>query len=230
MRAEPSAETPPPGGVGVFGGTFNPVHLGHLRAAEEVADALGLERVWFVPARVPPHKGAESLAPAEARWGWLRESVAGNPRFGVSDRELRRAGPSYTVDTLAEFRREMGRDQRLWFLMGADAFREIHTWHRYPELFALADLAVMRRPPDEGPLLPPPALREEFEPTAHGYRHASGREVRVVRVTPLEISSSTIRALLAQGRSVRYLVAEPVRASLERAASQHPEWFRGSAR
>ncbi|RMG85566.1 MAG: nicotinate-nucleotide adenylyltransferase [Candidatus Dadabacteria bacterium] len=225
------AEAPPPdrpGGIGVFGGTFNPVHLGHLRAAEEVADALGLERVWFVPARIPPHKGAGGLAPAEARLEWLREAVADNPRFGVSDRELRREGPSYTVDTLTEWRAEAGPEGRLWFLLGADAFREIHTWHRYPELFALADLAVMRRPPDEGPLGPPRALEGEFEATPHGYRHRSGREVRIVRVTPLDISSSSIRDLVAHGRSVRYLVPDPVRVVLERAAREHPGWFFGS--
>ncbi len=214
--------------LGVFGGTFNPVHMAHLRAAEEVREALGLERVWFVPARIPPHKGSEALAPAEVRYEWLRAAVRANPAFGVSDVELRRQGPSYTVDTLAALRELLGPDARIWFLLGADAFREIHTWHRYPELFRLADLAVMRRPPDEAPLSPPESLRHEFEATAHGYRHRSGREVRVIRVTQLEISSSSIREILIRGGSVRYLVPEDLRGDLEEAARAHPEWFAGN--
>ncbi len=214
--------------LGVFGGTFNPVHMAHLRAAEEVREALGLERVWFVPARIPPHKGSEGLAPAEVRYEWLRAAVRANPAFEVSDIELRREGPSYSVDTLAALRGRFGPDARIWFLLGADAFREIHTWHRYPELFRLADLAVMRRPPDEAPLFPPESLRHEFEATAHGYRHRSGREVRVIRVTQLEISSSSIREILVRGGSVRYLVPEDLRAGLEAAARAHPEWFAGN--
>ncbi len=214
--------------LGVLGGTFNPVHLGHLRAAEEVREALGLERVKFIPARIPPHKAAEGLAPPEQRLAWLRAAIAANPAFEVSDVELRREGPSYSVDTLRILRADLGPRARIWFLLGADAFREIHTWHEFRELFELADMAVMRRPPDEAPLLPPEALRYAFEPTAHGYRHRSGREVRVVRVTQLDISSSGIRQALRQGRSVRYLVPEGLREELERAARTHPEWFEWS--
>ncbi len=213
--------------LGAFGGTFNPVHLGHLRAAEEVAEALGLGRLLFLPARVPPHKVGAGLLPAAARLELLGRATADNPRFEVSDLELKRDGPSYSVDTLAELRRGLGAGDRLWFLVGADAFREIHTWHRFPEVFALADLAVMRRPPDREPLAPPAALAGEFVSTAVGYRHRSGREVRFVPVTLLDVSSTQVRRALGQGRSIRYLVPEALRAPLEALAKAHPPWLGG---
>lgn len=199
----------------MFGGTFNPVHLAHLRVAEEAAEALGLDRVLFVPARIPPHKASAEVAPPAERLAMVRDAVAGNPRFEVSDLELRREGPSYSVDTLAALRAGLGAADRLWFLLGADAFREIHTWRRFAEIFRAADLAVLRRPPDLDPLPPPPGLGAELEPTRDGYRHASGREVRFVPVTPLDISSTRIRRALQEGRSIRYLVPEGVRARLE---------------
>jgi nicotinate-nucleotide adenylyltransferase len=99
---------------------------------------------------------------------------------------------------------------RLWFLMGTDAFREIHTWNRYPEIFRLADVAVMRRPPDDGPVSLPACIRADFSAFEGGFRHASGREVRFVPVTLLDISSTRIREALAVGRSVRYLVPDAV--------------------
>lgn len=214
--------------LGVLGGTFNPVHLGHLRAAEEVGEALGLERVAFVPAKSPPHKGGEAMAPPEVRLAMVRAAVDGNPRFRVLDLELRRSGPSYSFDTLTALRRELAPEDRLWFLVGADAFREIHTWHRYEELFALADFAVMRRPPGGAPLGPPAAVADRFELRGTGFRHVSGREVRVVPVTLLDVSSTRIRRALAAGASVRYLVPEAVRRLLEEACAEHPEWFTGS--
>jgi len=215
--------------LGVFGGTFNPVHLGHLRAAEEVREALELDQVLFMPAKLPPHKPGSGIAPPDVRLDLVRRAVSGNPGFAVSDREVRRPGPSYSVDTLTELRSEAESGQRLWFLVGADAYREIHTWHRYAELFRLADVAVMRRPPDPGSGAPPIGLEREFEPTGAGFRHQSGRELRFVPVTLLDISSTAIRYALGQGKSVRYLVPDPVLAELERLAGQSPEWFTGSS-
>lgn len=214
--------------LGIFGGTFHPVHLGHLRAAEEVREALGLGRVLFVPAKLPPHKDARAVAPPEVRLDLVRRAVEGNPAFGVSDLELRREGPSYSVDTLREIRAGLAPGDRLWFLVGSDAFREIHTWHRYPELFALADLAVMRRPPQAAPPQPPPALAAEFSPVPGGLRHRSGRQVCFVPVTLLDVSATAIRRALVEGRSVRYLVPEAVRGELERLGRTHPHWFSGS--
>jgi nicotinate-nucleotide adenylyltransferase len=210
-------------GIGAFGGTFNPVHLGHLRVAEEVREALGIERVVFVPAKIPPHKEAASVAPPEIRLEIVREAVAGNPNFLVSDLELSREGPSYSVDTLSEMRRNCAPGRRLWFIMGSDAFRDIHTWHRYPELFELADIAVMSRPPHRSLVAPPAALVDQFDPTETGFRHVSGHEVRFVPVTLLDISSTIIRRALAQGRSVRYLVPEVILNRLTDSSRRTPE-------
>ncbi len=214
--------------LGVFGGTFNPVHLGHLRAAEEVREALGLERVLFVPAKTPPHKGARAVAPPEVRLDLVRRAVADNPGFAVSDLELRRPGPSFSVDTLGELREGLGAGDRLWFLVGADAYREIHTWHRYPELFALADVAVMSRPPEGAAAAPPASLAGDFTAEGDRLRHRSGREVRFVPVTLLDISGTAIRRALARGGSVRYLVPEAVRGELAGLGRDHPDWFSGS--
>ncbi len=208
--------------LGVFGGTFHPVHLGHLRAAEEVREALGLERVLFVPAKIPPHKEAGGIAPPEQRLEMVRRAVADNPRFEVSDLELRRSGPSYSIDTLQALRSELGARAELWFLLGSDAFREIDTWHRYPEIFAVADLAVMSRPPHPGRSAAPKGMAEFLTPTDGGYRHVAGRQVRFVPVTLLDISSTEIRRALAEGRSVRYLVPDAVLPELQRSGPPHP--------
>jgi len=207
--------------LGLFGGTFDPIHLGHLRVAEEAVDALGLDRMLFVPARIPPHKRRHDLSDPARRLALVRAAIRGNPRFGVSGMELTRAGPSYTVETLKALRRGKRAPERLWFLLGCDAFREIGTWHRYEEIFALADLAVLRRPPDDALPPPPDALAAKLLPTKEGYRHReSGREVRFLSVTNLDISSSAIRSALAEGRSIRYLVPEAVR----RALLADPRW------
>ncbi len=208
----------------MFGGTFNPVHLGHLRAAEEVREALGLERVWFVPSRIPPHKAPDGILPPEVRLGWVEQAVAGNPGFAVSSVELGRDGPSYSVDTLGVLARQAGPGRRLWFLLGVDAFLEIHTWHRVDDLLSQVNLAVMRRPPHDDPVRPPGPLRDVLRPAPGGFRHRSGTEVRFVPVTRLDISASRVRAALAAGRSVRYLVPEPVRSAVEAWRAEHPHW------
>jgi nicotinate-nucleotide adenylyltransferase len=140
----------------------------------------------------------------------VRRAVESNPHFEVSELELGRGGPSYSVVTLRELRRSLSPDDRLWFLMGEDAFRDIHTWHRFPELFEQADIAVLRRPPAAGELKPPPSLAWEFAAVESGFRHRSGREVRFVPVTLLDISSTRIRKDLEGGKSVRYLVPDRV--------------------
>lgn len=213
----------------MFGGTFNPVHLGHLRAAEEVREALGLDRILFVPAKLPPHKGTSGVAPPEVRVEMVRRAVKGNPHFEVSDLELTREGPSYSVDTLRNLRETAAPDTRIWFLLGSDSFREIHTWHRYEELFDLVDLGVMRRPPDRSPVPPPASIADRFTPLGEGYRHVSGRETRFVSVTLLDISATYIRRALHEGRSIRYLVPESEVGHLEELGRRHPEWFAGSS-
>jgi nicotinate-nucleotide adenylyltransferase len=205
--------------IGVLGGTFNPIHLGHLRAAEEVAETLALDRVLLVPSAQPPHKaGGDALAPGALRLAWVEAACAGNPRLEACDIEIARGGASYTVDTLrALAERGTGRPV---FIIGSDAFAELGTWREPKQLFALADFAVMARPGTPGQLADwiPDALRGEFEllPRGDSARHrATGGGLRAVAISALAVSSSDIRDRLRTGRSIRYLVPEAVRRDIE---------------
>jgi nicotinate-nucleotide adenylyltransferase len=207
-----------PAPVGIFGGTFNPVHVAHLRAAEEVAETLGIGRMLLVPAASPPHKsaaaGADPIAPAELRLAWLAEATADNPRFHVDPLEVKRGGTSYSVDTLREIA-ERTAPVRPVFVIGWDAFREIDTWKDPATLFRLADFAVMTRPPVSDADLRsflPSCIRAEARVAADG-RSAecgAGGTIRLVSVTPLDVSASDVRRRLREGRSVRYLLPERV--------------------
>lgn len=205
--------------LGVFGGTFNPIHLGHLRAAEEVREALALDRVVFVPARLPPHKASDGLADADYRLNLVRLAVADNPGFSVSDLELRRDGPSWSIDTLEALLREE-RPQELKFIMGADQYAELHTWRRFTDIIALVDIVVMTRPPDFSPIAPPKGAEKEYVAIPGGWRHRSGRVVRHVAVTPIAISSTLVREALKNGKSARYLVPESIRTLVEAHSAQ----------
>src|SRR5215510_1256068 len=132
--------------IGIFGGTFDPIHWGHLRSAEEVSESFGLERVYFIPASIPPHKRGQTHTPARDRLAMVRLAIAGKPRFAVSTVELRRPGVSYSVDTLREFARRLKRTDRLFFIIGLDAFREIGTWKDFGEIFPLCHFIVTSRP------------------------------------------------------------------------------------
>jgi nicotinate-nucleotide adenylyltransferase len=214
--------------IGVLGGTFNPIHLGHLRAAEEAVEALELERVLFVPSARPPHKspGDEVIAPADQRLEWVRLAIRDNPRFAVDAIEVARAGPSYLLETLRELSTRFG---RLVFLLGRDAFTEMATWREPDVLLTLADFAVLSRPPvREGSLREwlPDALAGalEFLPDGRSAVHRSaGTRVLLVEITALDVSASEIRARLREGLSVRYLLPEPVHEAI--AASRA---YRGS--
>lgn len=183
--------------LGIFGGTFDPPHIGHLIVAQDALSALGLDRVLFVPAAVPPHKRERVLSPAELRLAMLREATAGDPRFDVADLELRRSGPSYTVDTLRELR-ERDPASELSFLLGADQFRTFHTWRSPSEITQLADLAVLTR-----------AGEARFEP-AIPVRH------QWVEVTRVDVSATAIRRRVESGLSIRYLVSPSVEALIQR--------------
>lgn len=210
--------------IGILGGTFNPIHLGHLRAAEEIAEAFDLERMWLVPSAEPPHKrGAtgDPLAPAEQRLAWARAAVAGNPRLGVDALEIERGGRSYSVDTVTALGQRIAPERPI-FAIGCDAFAELGSWREPERLLELAHFAVMARPP-----APPGSLAEvlpafakdevELSPDGRRGRHRrSGTWLRLVEVTRLDISSSDIRARLRTGRSVRYLLPEEVRMAVER--------------
>ena len=132
--------------VGIMGGTFDPVHTGHLRIAEEAREKLGLDRVLFLPAADPPHKPGGSILAFEHRWRMLELATQGNPRFRLSDLESRLPGKSYSVNSLKKLSEEYGGKAELFFLVGLDAFVEVDTWWRFRELFELARMVVLRRP------------------------------------------------------------------------------------
>lgn len=204
------------GPVGVFGGTFDPIHHGHLRLAEELAGTAQLAEVRFLPSGTPPHR-ARPGADASDRVAMARLATAGNTRFIVDDRETRRAGPGYSVDTLIELRRELGVNRSLAMLLGADAFLELATWHRWRELFGLAHIVVAYRPgfPIDSwqsrmpePLAHEYAVRYMQQPLAVHLAPAGG--ITAVSMTGLDISATFVRTALKAGQSVRYLLPDPV--------------------
>jgi nicotinate-nucleotide adenylyltransferase len=197
--------------LGVLGGTFNPIHLAHLRLAEELRETLGLDRVLLIPAGEPALKRS-GLAAAAHRLEMARRATASNPALEVDDQEVRRAGPSYTVDTLRALR-ERSPGAELWFLVGADTLPELEAWREPAQLFALANFAVATRPGYAARLreLLPRALAAPFRDGPRGLVHASGNELRAVSFTALAISASDIRRRAARGESIRYLVPDEVR-------------------
>ncbi|MEA1921104.1 MAG: nicotinate-nucleotide adenylyltransferase [Pseudomonadota bacterium] len=202
--------------IGILGGTFNPIHYGHLRVAEEVRQAFALEKVYLVPSARPPHKGETGVAAAEHRLAMVRRARRGNPFLGSSAYECRKGGTSYSVETLAYFNKRFA-GAELYFVIGWDAWCEIGTWHLFSELFSRANFIVISRqgmePWVEGcsKNLFPFALQDEFcyEKVAC-YRHVSGRSLNFMTVTRLDISSSQVRSEAAAGRSLRYLVPSGV--------------------
>jgi len=197
--------------IGIFGGTFDPIHYGHLRSAFELLQALRLSEVRFVPSADPPHRNS-TVAPAEMRYRMVEVAVAGQPGFAVDDCEFRRDGPSYTIDTLTAVREEHP-DVSLCLITGMDAYLGLTSWCRWDEILNLAHIVVAHRPgwklPDTGELGELLAangttsvddLHESV--CGHIYDHA---------VTQLEIASTEIRELIAEGRDPRFLMPDAVR-------------------
>jgi nicotinate-nucleotide adenylyltransferase len=200
----------------LFGGTFNPIHYGHLRTAEEVAEILQLSQLWFLPAAVPPHKAPADLTSFALRLAMARLAVARHPVLSVSDFEGQRLGKSYSIDTLRRLRRELGPETDLYFILGLDAILEIATWKDYRELFSLCHFAVLDRPGFDRRQLAN-VLRRHVDPDfrdlaqGEGFLHPSGKKVLPLATTLLDISATCIRRLRRQGRSIRYLLPEAVR-------------------
>jgi len=209
---EQSASRP----LGIFGGTFDPVHYGHLRLAEESLDALNLGAVRWIPAGQPARRASPRVG-AEERLNMVRLAIAGNPRFELDAAEVEAAQPSYTVPTLERLRRleVIGEHRPLVLLLGADAFAGLEDWHRWLSLFDLAHIAVAHRPgfPIDADRLPS-ALADIFrtrfcaEPASLNTAPA-GRIVSFA-MTPLDISATKIRTLLSKGQSTRYLMPDAV--------------------
>jgi len=202
------------GPIGILGGTFDPIHYAHLRLAEEMADGLAVDQVRLIPASVPPHRATPRVTAAD-RLAMTRLACAGNPRFLVDDRECRRQGPSYTVDTLLELRAELGSERPFCLLMGVDAFLGLPTWSRWENLFGLTHVVIAHRPGfDLDPAGMPQALAQQLE--ARGvtklsqlHRAAAGL-LWLQPITPLDISATAIRAAIQGERSPRYLLPDSV--------------------
>lgn len=197
--------------IALLGGTFDPVHVGHLRAAIEAREALDAREIRLLPCALPPHRDAPTVDPAQ-RLQMLRLAIAGIEQVSCDPRELQRSGPSYTVDTLISIRAELGETHPLVLVLGADAFAGLPSWHRWREIISYAHIAVLSRPDAHG--LIDPKLEELLasagtaDPASLSER-ASGQVLRL-EIPPLPVSSTLIRARLRQGRSVRYLVPDAV--------------------
>jgi nicotinate-nucleotide adenylyltransferase len=212
------ADTGPLRALGVLGGTFDPIHLGHLRLAEEARESLDLERVCLIPAGQPPHRGAPGST-ADDRLAMARLAIAGNPGLEVDDGEVRAAQKSYTVLTLERLRAELGPQRPLVLILGADAFQGLPAWHRWTELFDLAHVAVANRPghAPHGRRWPA-VLSTELDDACRDRRTSNPADLcatpagRVIPfdMTPLAISASLIRDLVRNGHSARYLLSDAV--------------------
>lgn len=197
--------------VGIFGGTFDPVHNGHLRAAEEVRETFSLEKIYFVPVFIPPHKKDQQVTGVEDRLAMLRLATKGNNFFKLSEVEARRGGISYSMDTI----NVMGKKFReLYYLIGADAFAEIHTWHRFTDLFDHTHFVVMVRPNHKGRSglkMFPPGVKEHMKTLDDStFQHISGNRTHLLGVTQLDISATRIREFVHDGKSILYLVPASV--------------------
>lgn len=189
--------------VGVLGGTFDPLHFGHLRAAEVARDSLGLDRVLFVPAANPPHKREDAVTDASHRVRMLDEALAGEEHFLVSRIELNRGGASYTIDTLGELRAKEP-EAEYWFITGSDAFAEIRTWRSWKKLLTTYAFAVLERPGCN--------LRDVLDVVPEGLRE----RVSFLESAMLEVSSTEIRHTVREGKSIRFLVPDSVEAYVRR--------------
>jgi len=202
--------------LAILGGTFDPVHHGHLRVAWEAAEALNAE-LLMIPSRVPPHR-AQPGASAQQRMAMLELALTGQQRLRADDRELRRDGPSYTIDTLIALRAQIGALRPLVLLVGADAFAGLSSWNRWRELFDYAHLGVLTRP-GHGGVFEAELASEWFTRRVDSLaelRVRSHGAIAAIEVTALEISASAIRELVANGRSPRFLMPAAVGELIER--------------
>ncbi len=198
--------------VGLFGGSFNPIHFGHLRSAEEVREAMNLDLVYFIPAASPPHKIEGELAPAEHRLAMVRLATKGNRHFMVSDAEIRRFGRSYTVDTARHFLQTLRQSAGLFLMIGADLFADLETWKEADTLVTLCSLAVHTRvgPHESAQDAVAVLKRFGYVKQQDHYVHPSGQTLSFVQTTILPISATLIREKLQRRESIRYLMPPDV--------------------
>ncbi len=182
--------------LGFYGGSFDPIHHGHLLLAREAVEQLGLDRLYFIPNHLSPHKTSTPPAPAALRAEMIRAAIAEEPRFDLEESELTRPGPSYTIDTILELKERFGPEATFFYLIGDDNLPQLHTWHRIEELHRLVTFVILSRTGEGGPY-PYPTL---------------GRRI--------EISSTEIRKRIANGLSIRYFVPDSVNDLI----SRHPHY------
>ena len=208
--------------TGLFGGTFDPIHYGHLRSAWEVRERFEFNRIFIIPAAIPPHKRTKTIENAEDRLEMIRLATAGYPEFKVSDIELTRTGPSYTIDTVEYFKSQCEVESLFFFIIGSDAFLELDTWKAYLDLLKLVPFVVMIRPDASCPdisvkehhiydfLSSRVSEQYSYHSGDHSFVHPERPPVFIQKVTSLDISSTHIRRLIKQNRSIRFLVPEAV--------------------
>jgi nicotinate-nucleotide adenylyltransferase len=208
--------------IGLFGGTFNPVHFGHLRAALEIREGFGLDEVILIPAALPPHKIPVEVADAADRMQMLNLALENIPGLKLSDVELKRSGPSYTIDTVQHLKQTLPDPSQIYLIMGIDAFLEINTWKSYNELLEQIPFIIISRPNTggSGTHLGWKCLKDYlvlkiskdyvFSESQNCYRAKDKQPVYIYEVTGLDISSTRIRSLISKGRPVRFLVPQKV--------------------
>lgn len=204
---------------GILGGTFNPIHSGHLRAAEEIGEDLGLEKVYLIPSGLPPHKSPRPLAEFSHRLAMVRLASELSPLLAVWDVEGKKPGFSYSIDTLLLFHSTFGSGLELFFILGTDAFFEIKTWKEYRNLFRYASFVVIDRPgcskDDFVTFLDSLDAEFAWDPKRECFYHPSGTSLLRRKTTMMDISASRIRETVAKGKSIRFLVPEAVREYIE---------------
>jgi len=205
-------------GIGLFGGTFNPLHTGHLKVAEEVKAAFNLEKIYFIPSAIPPHKGMDDLADAKDRFQMIMDAMPPGKGFMASDVEIHRQGPSYTIDTVRYFKNNLPVSTPCFLIVGMDAFLEIDTWKSFQKLLDLIPLIVMTRPAQDTKQSVTPSAelkqyihshvdsRYEFiEPTS-SFVHPEKQPVFLSHVTPVDLSSTKIRNCIRRKVSIKGMV------------------------
>ncbi|MDY0131087.1 MAG: nicotinate-nucleotide adenylyltransferase [Desulforegulaceae bacterium] len=186
--------------TGIFGGTFNPFHKGHLNAAEAAFKGLNLKELIFIPVYLPPHKGYSTLASSEDRIEIIKKSIEGKKNFFISDLEIKRKGLSYTIDTLKEIK--SGKKGEFFFIMGSDSFLSFNKWHRYKDILKISGLAVASRPGFD-PEIETLGIKGYYLKNKGHYSHKEYKDICFFKINEKNISSTGIRKLIKQGQSLK---------------------------
>ena len=202
--------------IGIFGGTFDPIHHGHLRLALEAFEQCSLSAIRFIPSGTPPHRAAP-LATAAQRLQMVRLAIHGQPGFAVDEREVHRTDKCYSVDTFGALRAELGVEQPLCLLLGSDAFLQLHTWHQWSQLFELTHIVVMQRPGrplGNAMVQADDSLYQQYQarlaPSPQLSHESSSGHIVVLDMPQLDISATDIRSRAAQNKNLRYLLPDAV--------------------